>query len=120
VKLHHLALALSTYASVSTASESELSAYIGNPKALSIVAPYYQCMKLRISTYAKKSPSTQDAIDAAKAACSNQRSMMISNTSDEFILDMPRDMADKNAKELADDIDIKIRPLYVKAALDAR
>jgi hypothetical protein len=120
MKRYFLAIFLSAFAFACEATESDLSAYIQNPKALSIVSPYYQCMKSKISTYAKKSPSTQDAIDAAKAACSNQRSVMIKSTSDEFILDMPRDMADRNASEVADEIEIKIRPLYVKAALDAK
>jgi hypothetical protein len=116
MKRFFLAIFLSAFAFACEATESDLSAYIQNPKARSIVSPYYQCMKSKISTYAKKSPSTQ----AAKAACSNQRSVMIKSTSDEFILDMPRDMADRNASEVADEIEIKIRPLYVKAALDAK
>lgn len=77
-------------------------------------------MKSGISKYAKKSSNTQDAIDASKAACSSQRSEMIRNTSNVLVMDMPRDMADKDAREWVDEIEEKLRPYYVKAVLDKK
>ena len=90
------------------------------PEPGSIPHPYYSCMLQQASKYAKKSRETQDAIDGAKAACASKRDAMIKVLSRELILQMPQDMADQMASEIADDWDAKFRPQYVRAVLDAR
>ena len=90
------------------------------PASGSIPHPYYSCMLQQASKYAKKSSDTQDTIDGARAACSTKREEMIKALASELILQMPQDMADQMAGEIADDWDTKFRPQYVRAVLDAR
>ena len=98
------------------------SSFANEPAANAPSRPYYECMKSETEKYSKKTDQVDDAILAAGASCKEERDKLLGEIIGELIYTkgMTGNEAEEVAKIAVANVDERMRPLLVKAALDSR
>lgn len=98
------------------------SSFASEPAESAPSRPYFECMKAETERYSKKTDKVDDAILAAGASCKEERDRLLAGVIAYLIYTkgMSGNEADEVAKSAVAQVDERMRPLLVKAALDSR